>query len=637
MPCFFADDHPTEPNLRATVRPASDTGAAPASPAARLSRRALLLGALATTPGLAARAAPTTGGRAGADPAETRRLHALFAESWERSARDHPEYASYRGDRRFDDRLTDASATAIARRDAQARQTLQRARAIRRSALSSEDRLSLDVFVYGLAQQVRLQAFEGYATLSLGSSGGFQTSFAQLLGDSPSDSRHDAEMMLARMAAYPQRVDQEIERLRLGVRLGWVTARPVLARVIAQIDGQLPVDAAAGPFYEPFTRLGSVAASDRQALQDRARRAIDSQIAPALRRLRAFVADDYLPHAPDSGALAGYPGGAAVYAAVVEEQTTTRKKVHEIHALGLEQVARLRAEMEAIVRELKFDGDVASFVRFINTDPRFFHPDGAALLTGYRDIAKRIDPELPRLFARLPRMPYGIRAIPAHLGEGQAEYYSGPALDGSRAGWFSANTLAYKTRPIWGMETLVAHETVPGHHLQTALAAEASTLPPFRRDGDFTAYGEGWALYAETLGPELGLYSDPYSRYGHLQSVIFRAARLVVDTGLHALGWSRQQAIDYMIDRTGEDPVYVATEVDRYYSSPGQALAYMIGALKIAELRERARQRLGERFEIRQFHRAVLDPGPLPLDVLDEVVETWIDAASRQRDATAYR
>jgi uncharacterized protein (DUF885 family) len=313
-----------------------------------------------------------------------------------------------------------------------------------------------------------------------------------------------------------------------------------------------------------------------------------------------------------------------VYAAVVKSQTTTDLNAEQIHAIGRRELARLRGEMEAVMREVKFDGDFAQFVRHLNTDPKFFHTSPEALLAGYRDIAKRIDPELPRLFAVLPRATYGIRAGPAHRGVDAAATYDGPALDGTRPGWFNANAQAFRTRPIWSMETLVAHETVPGHHLQIARALELGDLPKFRGGGGFTVYAEGWALYAETLGFELGLYKDPHSRFGHLQWQAFRAARLVVDTGIHALGWSRQQAIDYMVERTGVGVGFVTAEVDRYTSSPGQALSYMIGELKIIELRERAKAKLGERFDLRRFHMAVLDQGSVPLPVLERSVDAWI-------------
>jgi uncharacterized protein (DUF885 family) len=284
--------------------------------------------------------------------------------------------------------------------------------------------------------------------------------------------------------------------------------------------------------------------------------------------------------------------------------------------------------MEAVRREVGFGGDFAAFIEHLNTDPKFFHVSAEALLAGYRDIAKRIDPELPRLFAVLPRAPYGVRAMPAHMSPDRAEYYDAPTLDGSRGGWFNANAAGWRTRPIWAMETLVAHEAVPGHHLQSARALELGELPKFRRSAGYVAFGEGWALYAETLGFQLGLYKDPYSRFGHLQWQAFRAARLVVDTGIHALGWSRRQAIDWMTERTGRERRFVESEVDRYYSWPAQALGYMIGQLKIIELRDRARQKLGARFDIRQFHGAVLDQGAVPLPVLERAVDAWVAATA---------
>jgi uncharacterized protein (DUF885 family) len=287
--------------------------------------------------------------------------------------------------------------------------------------------------------------------------------------------------------------------------------------------------------------------------------------------------------------------------------------------------------MEAVMRETGFQGDFPQFITYLNTDAKFFYPSGEALLAGYRDIAKRFDAELPRFFAELPRAPYGVRAMPEFMGPTAAEYYDEPALDGTRAGFFNANALAWKTRPIWGMATLVAHESVPGHHLQIARSMELKGLPRFRRNGFYTAYIEGWALYAETLGNAMGLYDDPYSRFGHLQWQAFRAARLVVDTGIHSLGWTRQQAIDFMAERTGENRGFIESEVDRYTSTPGQALAYMIGELKIMELRDKAKRALGERFDLRRFHNAIIDNGALPLDTLEKLIDEWIRAQSGLR------
>jgi uncharacterized protein (DUF885 family) len=559
------------------------------------------------------------------DPAATRQVQALFDDSWEASMRRYPEWATYVGDNRYGDKLFEATREGEAADYARARRELAAAKAIARDRLAPADQVSLDIFIYEFEGKLRRERFVGFRRLSLGSLGGFQSSLAELLRASPVATRRDAEQILARLAAYPRRLDQELAFLREGMSLGWVPPRTILDRVLAQLDLQLSAAPDKGPFFEPFGRLGSdIPEAERAALQARARRTIADDVLPAVRRLRAFVADEYLPKAPASGALAGYPDGAAVYAEQVREATTTDLAPAQIHAIGLREVERLRREMDAVRREVGYAGDFAAFVRYLNTDPKFFVADGEALIDGYRAIAKKIDPELPKLFAVLPRAPYGVRAMPADASEDAAAYYSGPALDGSRAGWFNASAKAFRKRPIWSMETLVAHEAVPGHHLQIARAIELGDLPKFRRASGYNAYGEGWGLYAETLGFDLGLYRDPYSRFGHLQAQAFRAARLVVDTGLHAMGWSRQRAIDYMVERTGQDEPYVTSEVDRYLSWPGQALGYMIGELKIIELRDRAKSRLGERFDIRQFHGVVLDQGSVPLAVLERAVDDWI-------------
>ncbi|HMA07234.1 MAG TPA: DUF885 domain-containing protein [Ramlibacter sp.] len=564
-------------------------------------------------------------GAADSDPQETLALNALFDRQWEASARDFPEGSTYRGDLRYNDRLSDQSADAVAARDAQVRQWLAEAKAIRGDRLAPADRISLQLFIGSMERGVAQQPFAGYRSLRLGALGGVQSDFAELMQVVPMRNAEQAAQLLRRMAAYPGWMDQQIAALRRGMALGWVSSRDVLGRVLSQLDDQLAGEVEATPYFGPFKRLGSdIPAAERAALQAQGRDAIGAQVMPALRKLRAFIADEYLPRAPADGALRNYPDGGRVYEIVVRDQTTTALSAVEIHAIGQRELARLRAEMEAVMRETKFQGDFPQFIQYLNTDPRFFAASPQALLTGYRDIAKRIDAQLPRLFAQLPRAPYGVRSMPAFRGPDAAEYYDPPALDGTRPGYFNANTVGWRTRPTWKMATLTAHEAVPGHHVQIARAIELDGLPRFRRDGGYTAFVEGWAVYAETLGRDIGLYEDPYSLFGHLQWQAFRAARLVVDTGIHSLGWSRQQAIDFMVERTGMDRGFVSAEVDRYTSTPGQALGYMIGALKIRELRDRARARLGERFDLRRFHNAVIDQGALPLDTLEKVIDEWI-------------
>ena len=572
---------------------------------------------------------------AAAPAGEAKRLHALFDERWETDLRRHPEWATWVGDHRYGDRLFDASPETEAAETADLRRWLARAQAVRRAALPPVDRVSLDVFLFQLQDELALRPYTGYRSLSMDSQGGFQSGFADLLRTSPVAQRVQVEQMLSRLAAWPKRVQQELQRLRAGTAQGWVPPVTVLDRVLAQIDAQLDADGDRSPFFAPFLELGSdIPAAERAALQGRAREHIRQHVLPALRQLRAFVADEYRPASlrlATTGAMSAYPGGAEVYARLVRRHTTTSLSAAEVHALGLREVARLRREMEAVPREMGFEGDFAAFVKHLNTDPRYFADSAAALMAVWRDVAKRIDPELPRLFAELPRTPYGLRPMPLHFAPDTAPNYEGPPLDGSRPGWINVNAHGYRTSPLWEVETTVAHEAVPGHHLQIARAVELTGLPRFRRSGGFTAYDEGWALYAETLGFELGLYRDPPSRFGHLQWQAFRAARLVVDTGLHAQGWTRQQAIDYLVERTGVDLAYVTSEVDRYLSDPGQALAYTVGQLKIIELRDRARAALGERFDIRRFHQVVLDQGPLPLQVLERVVDAWVKQAARAR------
>jgi len=557
-------------------------------------------------------------------PAE-RELHALFDEHWEWAMREYPEWATSYGDHRFDDRLTDQSLPAITKREAHAREMLARIEHIPRAALQGEDRVSYDVFLRQQRNEVEGQRFPVLRTRVLSANDGPQLDFDQLLKAMPLRNEHDLRNVLARMAAFPRLVQQDIALLREGKRLGWVTHRASLEQVLAQIAGQLVDEPRRSPLFEPFAKLPSdLSPAVRTELAAAAERAIRDQVQPALRELRRFVVEELLPASPESGALSGYPGGAAVYQYLVRQQTTLDMGVQPIHDLGQREVARLRGEMEALMRTTGFQGSFAQYVEYLTTDPKFFYTRGDDLLSGYRDLAKRVDPELTKVFAELPRTPYGIRAIPPYAGEGAPEYYSPGSADGSRPGWFNANIVALKTRPKWEMEALFLHEAVPGHHLQTARALELGTLPAFRRAGWYVAYGEGWALYAESLGDQLGLYTDPSSRFGQQRMEIWRAARLAVDTGIHMLGWSRQQAIDWMTERTGAAREDITAEVDRYYVWPGQALGYTIGRLKIIELRERARTALGEGFDIRRFHMVVLDHGAVPLPVLETLVDEWI-------------
>jgi uncharacterized protein (DUF885 family) len=582
--------------------------------------------ALSLVTPLASHAAP--------DPQETKKLHALFDASWEDAMRRNPEWATDLGDYRYNDRLTDHSAAARAEADQQVRDFLKAARAIQRDRLSREDQVSLDLFIYNGAEAVEQQAFTGYRSLRISSMWGAQTRMADMVQDVPMNNALQAQQLLKRFAAYPKALDQEIAHMREGLAIGWVPARDVLDRAVSQIDKQLSAPTESGPFYEAFTRIkGDVTAAERDKLQAAARESIARDIVPAQKKLRAFIVDELRPKAPAEGSMRNYPDGAKVYDFLVRRRTTTTLNAKQVHEIGLRELAAIRAEMEGVMRDVKFQGTFPQFIDYLNKDPKFRYATGEDLLAGYRAIGKRLDAELPRYFAELPRAAWGIRAMPAFRGPDAAEFYTPPPQDNSKPGYFNANVLGLDTKLKWTMATLTAHEAVPGHHLQTARAQELKGLPKFRRYEWFVAYGEGWALYAEAVAREMGIYDDPYTLFGHLQSRAFRAARLVVDTGIHSMGWTRQQAIDYMTERTGMDRNVISAEVDRYVSNPGQALGYMIGALKFQELRDKAKGKLGDKFDLRRFHNVVLDSGPLPLDVLDKVVDEWI---AREQAAAAH-
>jgi uncharacterized protein (DUF885 family) len=366
-------------------------------------------------------------------------------------------------------------------------------------------------------------------------------------------------------------------------------------------------------------------ADQRARYSERGERVLKERVQPAFAAYKRFVEETYIPAARTTLAASRLPAGAAYYEILAEQSTTTSMKPAEIHALGLAEVKRIRAEMEKAIAEAGFKGTWDAFLEFTRTDKRFFFASAEERLLAYRDIAKRADAELPKLFAVLPRLPYGVRAMDASEGD-NADHYSPGSLDGTRAGFFEANTNSFAKRPSHEMEAVLLHEAVPGHHLQSARANEIEGLPVFRRAGGNVAYNEGWALYAESLGYEMGFYKDPYYRFGALSAEMLRACRLVIDTGLHAMDWTRDQSIRYLMENSGAHPDFAAAEVDRYIVIPGQALGYKIGELKIKALRAKAKDALGDRFDIRRFHNALLDDGPLPLTVLEQRIEEWIAA-----------
>ena len=576
-----------------------------------LALSALLAAALPARPEEAASEAP-------------RQLHALFQEEWEYTLREDPTFASFLGDRRYNDRWADASLAALERRQQHSRETLERLKSIDMAGLSEADRLNYRLFRKQYENDVEGYQFRWYL-VPLNQRDGVQT--ADELADALRFATvKDYEDWLARLRALPVLVEQTTALMKEGIRAGMVHPRVIMERVPAQIEKQIVDDPAKSSFFKPFLRFPeTIPPAERERLAAQAQAAIREQVVPAYRKFQRFFLEEYLPACLEKAGVWQLPRGKELYAFRTRLFTTTNLTPEEIHRLGLEEVKRIRGEMEAIIKQIGFQGSFEEFLQFLRTDPRFYYRDPQELLEAYRALSKQLDPTLVKLFKRLPRAPYGVEPIPdAVAPDTTTAYYRQPAADGSRAGTYFVNLYRPEVRPKYEMEALSMHEAVPGHHLRIALAMELGELPEFRRYDGYTAFTEGWGLYAESLGGELGFYRDPYSKFGQLTYEMWRAVRLVVDTGMHTMGWSRQQAIDYFKANAAKTELDIVNEVDRYIAWPGQALAYKIGELKIKELRARAARELAERFDVRDFHDVVLGSGAVPLDVLEANVAAWI-------------
>ncbi|MDP9109443.1 MAG: DUF885 domain-containing protein, partial [Pseudomonadota bacterium] len=515
--------------------------------------------------------ASTANSTAPAPDPVTRSFRALLADQWEWQRREFPEAATASGDYRFNDRLTDLSAAAVAARKAHDRSVLQRFEQIDGARLQGQDRISYAVFGTMARQAVQFDTL--YGDLPFGAADnwlplspmfGPQSSLPSLVLQTPFATVADYDHYLARLAAVPRQIDQIIARMQAGLDSGWMPSAAAMQKVPGQLAAQMEGDPLRSLMYQPFAKIpAGLGDAQQQRLTQAGRQAITDQVMPAFRMLHQFVVTTYLPACRTSLAASTLPGGAPYYQLVVAAQTTTTMTPAEIHQLGLREVARIDAEMEKVIARIGFRGTRAEFVKFTNTDPQFLFTSSAQMLAAYRDIAKRADAELPRLFAELPRTPYGIRAMQAYEGD-NAEHYSQGALDGSRAGYFEANVLNLARRSSPSMTALLLHEAVPGHHLQIARQHELNNLPDFRRNAWFTAFGEGWALYAESLGEEMGMYQDPYAKFGQLSGEMHRACRLVIDTGIHAFGWTREQSIAYLETNAALSNAFASAEVDRY-------------------------------------------------------------------------
>ncbi|MFQ5745973.1 MAG: DUF885 family protein [Gemmatimonadota bacterium] len=556
-------------------------------------------------------------------------LHRLFHDDWEFTLRESPLFATDVGDARYNDRLPSETVGDYERRLEARRGFLRRLRAIDRTALDAADRVNYDIFGRLNSDGIAEMEFRTFL-MPITNRSGFHISFPQLGDRVPLGSVADYENYIARLRAFRRWAGEYIGLMREGIREGLVLPRVVLEGWEGSVDPHIVEDPTESLLYAPFRRFPeAVAAGDRERLAAEGAAAIRESVVPGYRDFRDFMASEYVPAARETVGASDLPNGRAFYEHRVRRFTTLDVTPGAVHERGLREVARIRGEMDAIIRKVGFEGDFKAFVESLRTDPRFYVDTPRELLERTAYVLKRMDGQLPTLFKTLPRMPYGIKPIPDFIApKTTTAYYDGPSGDGTRAGFYYVNTYDLPSRPTYEIEALSLHEAVPGHHLQIALQQELEGMPDFRRFSGFTAFVEGWALYAERLGLEAGFYEDPYSDFGRLTYEMWRALRLVVDTGMHALGWSRQRAIDYMAENSALSLHNITTEVDRYISWPGQALAYKTGELKIRELRALAESELGDRFDVREFHDVVLGSGAVPLDVLEDNVRAYIAGAA---------
>jgi len=593
---------------------------------------ALLTACAAQGPGPAER--PAASAAAAPVPAvqtEAQRLNALVEAYFEDQLQLRPMLATSIGDKRYNDLYpVSISPEFRAKTEQLERDYLARVQQIDARQLSGQDLLSYQVFKSAREREIEGFRFPGHL-IPLNQFYSAPNGFAQLgsgNGMQPFETVQDYENFLKRVDGFVAWTDQAIVNMREGVQKGYTLPRVLAERVLPQLQAHVVAKPEDSIFWGPVRKLPEgFSAADRERLTAAYRAAIEAKLVPAYRRLHDFMRDEYLPQCRSTVGLDQLPDGAAWYAYRVREITTTDLTPAQIHDIGLAEVKRIHAEMHGVMKQVGFKGTLAEFFVFLNKDPQFFWPTREALIQGYVDIKRRVDPELPRLFETLPKADYEVRAVePFREKSAAGGSYQAASEDGSRPGIFYANAYDLNARPKWAMEALSLHEGNPGHHFQITIAREQKDLPRFRRFGGYTAYSEGWGLYAESLGPDLGMYTDPYQYFGRLEGELFRAIRLVVDTGLHSKGWSREQVLEFIDANSATSDARAVAETERYIAIPGQALAYKIGQLKISELRARAEQKLGPRFDVRKFHTVILADGALPLDVLEAKVDRWIAA-----------
>ena len=603
-------------------------------------RRALGLGIVlalgATLAGCATgpATAPAAGTTAAADIAtdKARRLEALYAEYWEELLELNPLQATFQGDPRYNDRLPNfLSEDYRDRSDAFTREWLEKIEAVGPEGLQGQALLSYEIFVRDARNSLEGTQFPGWMQ-PLNQFYNFASTAVQLgsgTSAQPFKTADDYDDWRKRASQLPVVFDQAIANMRIGMREGVVQPTALMEKVLPQLDAIITDSAEDTLFWMPVKNMpDDIPAAERERITAEYRAMIEGELMPAYRELRAFVADEYMPATRDSSGMAALPNGEAWYAYNARSSTTTDLTPAQIHQIGLDEVERIHGLIQTeVMDKVGFEGSLQEFFEFMKTDPRFQFESEAALLEHYRGLEAKVNAGVPALFSLTPKADFEIRPVePFRAQSAAGGSYMRPSEDGTRPGVFYVNTYDLPTRQTWDAEDLFLHEAIPGHHFQIALQQELTGLPMFRRFGGETAFTEGWGLYAESLGKELGVYTDPYSYFGYLQNELWRAIRLVVDTGLHSRGWTREQVIAYMLENSATAETPAISETERYMAIPGQALAYKIGELKIQALRDRAEAELGDDFDIRAFHAEVLKDGSVPLEILERKIERWIAA-----------
>jgi uncharacterized protein (DUF885 family) len=578
-----------------------------------------------------------SGGAPDAPSDATRKFRAYLEDDWKRWMGEYPEMATSIGFPGHEREWTEDSAAGIAARKKHLHESSATLKAISREALPAAEQINYDLYrelldtaEEGLQYGDDANPFRGVVPRNLwmpmNQMDGVQQDAASALANMPRKTVANYEDILARLEKLPRKVEQQLALLQEGLQRGYTPPRIAVRDLPKQVADLIPSEASKSALLEPFENFPpGIAQMERTKLRERAAKIYASSLAPAFQKLHDYLEKAYLPACRESIAATALPNGAAAYPFHIRWQTTTNLTPQQIHEIGLSEVKRIHAEMGKVIAATEFKGTFHEFTEFLRSDPRFYYDDADDLVDGYRIIAKKIDPELAHEFGKLPRLPYGVCIIPEFKAPSQTTaYYEPGAPAAGRAGCYFVNTFNLRARPKWEMEALSLHESVPGHHLQIALAQELENAPEFRRHVGYSAFVEGWALYGESLGEDLGLYKDPYSKFGRLSYEMWRAVRLVVDTGMHSMGWTREQAIQFFKDNTGKTDQDITVEVDRYLVWPGQALAYKLGQLKIRELRALAEETLGARFAVRKFHDVLLESGAVPLSVLEAHVRQWI-------------